>query len=384
MENSLGLDGLLERYSRGLDTWVPLDSEASFAAMRRSIDVQRKSGDKHSARVLLRIKAPKQALERVNEKLQSPQEVTQPPAPAPTAIAPGAVTRIKAPPMPITNGPMTFRPFAPPLAPPAAVPLERTSNVEPVNHIAHFPIAATGIPAPPPPPPPQPPIPPQPALPAPQHVIADPMPPQLYSGWTFPPPPPPPPVGPASVPPFPFGPSSSNGEVPYGMPPSILSLNVDQRRLPPISTQFLPSYPNDAPGAAPPPPHPPMPLPPLVPDRLHPIMPRPPVMGDRLSVLTDASDVLNLLGELESKVVQMGDKVEQIQLDEKKHYESLRRGLKRLKDEKPAAIESPDVAFVQRATDGLSITAGENTLPNKNGDAPYCICNYCIQRTSPV
>ena len=52
------MDGELERYSRGFDTWVPLDSDASFAAMKRSIDVQRKSGGNHRARVLLRIKSP--------------------------------------------------------------------------------------------------------------------------------------------------------------------------------------------------------------------------------------------------------------------------------------------------------------------------------------
>src|SRR5271156_5698083 len=56
MMELLQFDGQLERYSRGLDTWVPLDSDASFAAMKRSIDVQRKNRDAQSKpRVLLRI-----------------------------------------------------------------------------------------------------------------------------------------------------------------------------------------------------------------------------------------------------------------------------------------------------------------------------------------
>src|SRR5271170_8448520 len=59
MTENLAVDGPLERYSRGLDTWVPLDSEGSFAAMKRSIDVQRRAATEgHTrARVLLRIKS---------------------------------------------------------------------------------------------------------------------------------------------------------------------------------------------------------------------------------------------------------------------------------------------------------------------------------------
>src|SRR5215475_14014332 len=40
MEN-LGFDGTLERYSRSVDRWVPLDSDESFSAMKRSIGARR-------------------------------------------------------------------------------------------------------------------------------------------------------------------------------------------------------------------------------------------------------------------------------------------------------------------------------------------------------
>ena len=392
MENNLGLDGPLERYSRGLDTWVPLDSEASFAAMKRSIDIQRKSGDKHSARVLLRIKAPKQALERVNEKLQpgppAPvDKVTQPPHVAAITPITGSVNgRIKAPPMSNgSSGPMIFRPFAPPHPPPAVLPLDRTSNFETanVNPAASVPLTATPIPAPllaPPHP-----LPPQPTMPPPQPSVFDPMAPQPFPEWIFPPPPPPPPapaVAATSLPPFPFGPSSSNGDGSYPM------WNMEQRRLPPITSQFPPPNPNGAPGAALLPP-PPLPLPPLVPDRLHPIMPRPNATTtvDRLSISTDASEVLDMLGDLGDKVVQMGYKVDQMQVEEKKHYESLRRGLKRLKDkeDKPDSRESPEITVARRGMEDLSLrtresVGQESAGPNENGESPYCICNYCIQR----
>jgi hypothetical protein len=80
----------------------------------------------------------------------------------------------------------------------------------------------------------------------------------------------------------------------------------------------------------------------------------------------------------------MDEKVEMMRGEEKKHYESLRRGLKRLKEEKPGALGSPDVSSLQRGMDALSITAGEPQVASENGDAPYCICNYCIQRMTLV
>jgi hypothetical protein len=156
--------------------------------------------------------------------------------------------------------------------------------------------------------------------------------------------------------------------------------NMDQTRLPPIAHQFPISHPNGS--AAPYPPA--MPLPPLVPERLHPIMPRPNGAADRSSIASDASEVLNMLGELGDKVLEMDEKVEMMRGEEKKHYESLRRGLKRLKEDKPGTTASPDVSSLQRGMDALSITAGEPPAANENGDAPYCICNYCIQRMSLV
>jgi hypothetical protein len=107
-------------------------------------------------------------------------------------------------------------------------------------------------------------------------------------------------------------------------------------------------------------------------------MPRPNGAADRSSIASDASEVLNMLGELGDKVLEMDEKVEMMRGEEKKHYESLRRGLKRLKEEKPVAPGSPDVSSVQRGMDALSIS--EPQVANENGDAPYCICNYCIQR----
>jgi hypothetical protein len=84
-----------------------------------------------------------------------------------------------------------------------------------------------------------------------------------------------------------------------------------------------------------------------------------------VSVLTEHSDadmVLSILGELEEKMQFVGDKVDQIQLEEKKHYESLRRGLRRLKEDKPIAPVGP----------------------NANGVYPCCICNYCLKSTYPL
>jgi len=75
---------------------------------------------------------------------------------------------------------------------------------------------------------------------------------------------------------------------------------------------------------------------------------------------SDADMVLSILGELEEKMQFMGDKVDQIQLEEKKHYESLRRGLRRLKEDKPLG----------------------SVEPNANGDYPCCICNYCLKCTN--
>jgi hypothetical protein len=74
---------------------------------------------------------------------------------------------------------------------------------------------------------------------------------------------------------------------------------------------------------------------------------------------TDAEIVLSMLGELEEKMQVMGVKVDQFQSEEKKHYENLRRGLKRLKDDK------------QDGSTGL----------NEDGDSPCCICNYCLKCT---
>jgi rubrerythrin len=71
----------------------------------------------------------------------------------------------------------------------------------------------------------------------------------------------------------------------------------------------------------------------------------------------------------------MDEKVDKIQVDDKKHYDSLRRGLKRLKDDKkedkvPLPIEPlVDVPTIANKADGVY---------------PCCICNYCLKRTSTL
>ena len=305
MEQNLGFGGPLERYSRGLDTWVPLDSDASFAAMKRSIDVQRKAGQTQRARVLLRIKG------RTGQLINT--GVPSSPAIQPTPM-------ISAPPQPADDdGKMSFRPFAP-----RAIPLERESR----DQHSQGPFQG---PFPPPPPPPHPPL-------------GQPMPPQngpppmFFQPHPLPPPPPAPPAGMQIPPPPPFP-------------------MMDRPRFYPQMPQHMPPPPGFGPQHS-------MPLPPLVPER--PPMPRPNQLERRpaTSIATDESEaerVLSMLGGLEEKMQSFGTKVDQIQVEEKKHYESLRRGLKR--------VLHPE-----------SKVAGA-IAPNANGDYPCCICNYCLKRT---
>jgi hypothetical protein len=113
-----------------------------------------------------------------------------------------------------------------------------------------------------------------------------------------------------------------------------------------------------------------IPLPPLVPERPPmPMMrginnPLPPAKTEE----TDAEIVLSLLNELQEKMAKMGDKVDQIHIEEKKHYESLRRGLKRLKDERPPTVTMPEIDYYAQNIVFPS-------LPK-----PLCICNYCLKR----
>ena len=79
---------------------------------------------------------------------------------------------------------------------------------------------------------------------------------------------------------------------------------------------------------------------------------------------TDSQMVLSLLNDLGTKMQTVDEKVEQIQLDEKKYYESLRRGLKRLKEDK--------------------LTGYTSAPPDEKGDYPCCICNYCLKRIDPI
>lgn len=122
------------------------------------------------------------------------------------------------------------------------------------------------------------------------------------------------------------------------------------------------------------------PLPPLVPERPPMPMSHSTQQSNRSSDIsvntekTDAEIVLSMLSNLEEKLHSMDEKFDQIQLDEKKHYDSLRRGLKRIKEDKP---EKP----VYEAVDFLEPLPDLKTTPSQmNGQYPCCICNYCLKR----
>ena len=131
-----------------------------------------------------------------------------------------------------------------------------------------------------------------------------------------------------------------------------------------------------------------MPLPPLVPQR--PAMPtnqeperpeEPPVTISNEK--SDAEMVLAILSNLEEKLQVMDDRVEKLQIDDRKHYDSLRRGLKRLKDEKDMKV-GPDGLPPMSSCEPKVVSAQRtNPMFENNPDAvsPCCICNYCLKRT---
>jgi len=84
---------------------------------------------------------------------------------------------------------------------------------------------------------------------------------------------------------------------------------------------------------------------------------------------SDAEIVMSMVSGLKDAMSLMLDKVDQFKGEEKKHYDSLRRGLKRLKEEKTSTVS----AF-QSVNGDLAAKPGE-------AGAPYCICNYCLKRT---
>ena len=122
-----------------------------------------------------------------------------------------------------------------------------------------------------------------------------------------------------------------------------------------------------------------MPLPPLVPQRPPMPMNRQADVPEETPVTpttekTDAEMVLSILNALEEKMHAMDEKVDKMKVDDKKHYDSLRRGLKRLKDNK-AEDNVPLIA--------IEPTLAAPTLANRaDGVYPCCICNYCLKRTS--
>lgn len=318
MRDILGMDGPLERYSRGLDTWVPLESEASFGAMKRSIDVQRKAGDgSHTPRVMLRIKPA---------KTETPV-VTQPPS-LPMITPPPHNRDVSAPaPQPMSDGRLSFRPFVREqvsLEPPKMEQLSQPPQPPQLPPFGHH-------------------MPPHMHGPPPTFFQPPPGPP---SGMQMHPPPPPPP------PQFPF-----DHRLRFFPPP----LHPNMQGPPPPMNQL---------GQGPP-------LPPLVPER-------PPMASmnsftqqtDRSSGVsvntekTDAEMVLSILNSLEEKMNSMDDKFDQIQLDGRKHYDSLRRGLKRIKEDKPAPA----------AVDLVEPQPVVPVAPVNTRNYPCCICNYCLKR----
>jgi rubrerythrin len=120
-----------------------------------------------------------------------------------------------------------------------------------------------------------------------------------------------------------------------------------------------------------------MPLPPLVPQRPPMPMNRQADVPEETPVTpstekTDAEMVLSILNALEEKMQTMDEKVDQMKVDDKKHYDSLRRGLKRLKDNKAEDKVDPTLAGQDPAI-----------LANRADSVyPCCICNYCLKRTS--
>jgi hypothetical protein len=317
MTENLGFDGPLERYSRGLDSWVPLDSDASFAAMKRSIYVQRGAGDGHTrARVLLRIKPAKPDTPPVTQSPTVPPRSSIPInmnlIPVDKSVSSGDSA---APQINTDGGRMSFRPFA------------RESAPAPVAEQQQ-------APPPPPPPPFGHPMPPAPNVQPPPMFFQPPVGPP--TNVHMPPPPPPPP--------FPFDPR------PRFFPPA-------PGRMPPAHTV------NYGPHA--------VPLPPLVPER--PAVPMREETGGPTETTgaekTDAEMVLSLLHELKSQVGAMSEGLKKMGEKEKKHYESVRRGLKRIKDEestKPIAAPEP-------------VRTIEPVCPHTPGTSPCCICNYCLK-----
>src|SRR5271170_417107 len=251
MTENLGVDGPIERYSRGLDTWVPLDSEGSFAAMKRSIEVQRRAATEgHTrARVLLRIKSVAKT-EPTPATQASPPLLGLPPINVPGAGVSQQQQQQQPlpppPPVPMNEGVrMSFRPFA--SEPP---PMDRSTGDLRQSH--------QGPPALPPPPPP-------PFGMPPSHMRG----PEGFhnhfrllqgppSGMHIPPPPPPPPPPPA---PFPF-------EHRHGFFPPMSSMLPPPRPANPPNGGFVPHS---------------MPLPPLVPER--------PLLPMRMNVQPERSPV---------------------------------------------------------------------------------------------
>jgi hypothetical protein len=91
---------------------------------------------------------------------------------------------------------------------------------------------------------------------------------------------------------------------------------------------------------------------------------------------SEAEIVMAMVTALKETMTTMLDKVDKLQGQEKKHYDSLRRGLKRIKEgtsEGVPQVSSPTTedVFIKLPTEVVS----------SDTPSPCCICNYCLKCT---
>jgi len=93
---------------------------------------------------------------------------------------------------------------------------------------------------------------------------------------------------------------------------------------------------------------------------------------------SEAEIVMSMVTGLKETISTMLDKVDQLQGQEKKHYDSLRRGLKRIKDERASSDVEPMIPRQSLPIDDVLVKLSGSDSADKSG-APCCICNYCLK-----